>query len=117
MALVWLVPPPPPREQAASAAAAAAYAAASTGCKDIIPIVTPVEEVIAQGLVALAIAGDIIAGTAAADGQAAGHSEADEAYLKKNMELEAQLVDVERKLRLDRLYSSRPPKLVPRVYY
>ena len=47
------------------------------GAKDIIPILSPVEDVIAQGLVSLAIAGDIAAGSgdedllAAAD-QAAG---------------------------------------------
>ena len=48
------------RDKAANAAQAAAYAAAARDRKDVIPIVTPVEEVIAQGLVSLAIAGDII---------------------------------------------------------
>jgi hypothetical protein len=48
------------RDKAANAAQAAAYAAAARDRKDVIPIVSPVEEVIAQGLVSLAIAGDII---------------------------------------------------------
>ena len=97
------------------------------------------EDVIAQGLVSLAIAGDIVAGSgdedllAAADqaagmaalDQAAGEQkeaqekgeDEDEAYMRKNQELEAQLGDVEKKLRLDRLYASRPPKTLPRVYF
>ena len=127
------------RDKAASAAQAAAYAAAAAARKDIIPILSPVEDVIAQGLVSLAIAGDIVAGSgdedllAAADqaagmaalDQAAGEQkeaqekgeDEDEAYMRKNQELEAQLGDVEKKLRLDRLYASRPPKTLPRVYF
>lgn len=49
------------RDRAMSAAEAAAYAKAAAARCDIIPIVTPVEDVIAQGLVGLAIAGDIVA--------------------------------------------------------
>jgi len=45
---------------AASAAAAAAYAAAAADRREIIPIVSPVETVIAEGLVSLAIAEDIV---------------------------------------------------------
>ena len=36
---------------------------------------------------------------------------------KDHTELEVQLGKVERKLRLDRLYASRPPKVNPRVYF
>jgi hypothetical protein len=108
--------------RAASAATAAAYAAAAKGSQGIIPITTPVEHVIAQGLVSLAIAGDIINGGRDAETHAEGApaaaapSDADDAYARKNIELEAQLVDVERKLRLDRLYASRPERAEARVY-
>jgi hypothetical protein len=54
----------------------------------------------------------------AAAGPAGPNDGADEAYIKKNTELEAQLGDVERKLRLDRLYAKRPPqKVQARVYF
>ena len=151
------------RDKAASAATAAAYAAAAADRKDIIPIVSPVEDVIAQGLVSLAIAGDIIGGMEGSEneaqqedgeggggvvvsseggrgtgtgeggsgeggsGEGGGGGEGtaaatvveseDMAYLRKNSELEAQLGDVERKLRLDKLYATRPPKAKPRVYF
>lgn len=113
------------RDKAASAAAAAAYAAAEKERQGIIPIVSPVEDVIAQGLVSLAVAGDIInggkletaaAGSAASPADGSSSDDAHDAYMRKNAELEAQLGDVERKIRLDRLYSTRPSKPKPRVY-
>ena len=55
---------------------------------------------------------------AAADASRAASGESEDvAYMRKNQELEAQLGDVERKLRLDRLYATRPPKQKPRVYF
>ena len=107
---------------AASNAAAAAYAAAAADRRDTIPIISPVEKVIAEGLVSLAIAEDIL-GTepekevAALKEAAAADGKSDKQLAKKNSELEVQLGKVERKLRLDRLYASRPPKVQPRVFY
>ena len=119
---------------ASNAAAAAAYAAAAATRRDTVPIISPVEKVIAEGLVSLAIAEDIMGAEpqkevgvkeVAADKQAEkqinkqpeiqANKHADK-QPTKNSELEVQLGKVERKLRLDRLYASRPPKIRPRVY-
>ena len=78
-------------------------------------------QVIAQGLVSLAVAGDIIneslARTSKEEMGAPAGDEGDAAYMRKNSELEVQLGDVEKKLRLDRLYSAKPQKHAPRVYF
>ena len=103
------------RDKAMKAANAAAYAAAAAERKNVIPLVSAVDKVIANGLVSLAIAGDIISG-----GQEGGaNADNDEEYIKKNLELESQLGDVERKLRLDRLYAKGQKKAdkPPRVYF
>ncbi|KOO29919.1 hypothetical protein Ctob_014476 [Chrysochromulina tobinii] len=97
-----------------------------------VPIISPVEKVIAEGLVSLAIAEDVMGAEpqkevkeVAADKQAEKTinkqpeiqaNKPAEKQPTKNSELEVQLGKVERKLRLDRLYASRPPKIRPRVY-
>jgi hypothetical protein len=117
---------------ASNAAAAAAYAAAAATRRDTVPIISPVEKVIAEGLVSLAIAEDVMGAEpqkevkeVAADKQAEKTinkqpeiqaNKPAEKQPTKNSELEVQLGKVERKLRLDRLYASRPPKIRPRVY-
>ena len=111
---------------AANAVAAAAYAAAAADRRDAIPIISPVEKVIADGLVSLAIEEDIVGAEPSPEVSAAEHDAAKGQPAKGqpakgnkgHSELEVKLGKVERKVRLDRLYSSRPPlKIKPRVYF